>query len=55
MGFVKSDCTETLPESYIEVDIDAQKIYLYKDNDLLLSSDIVSGKNSTPTRIGFLT
>src|SRR5574344_1069480 len=52
-GFVKSNCTEVLPETYIEVDISDQKIYLYKDKDLLMSSDIVSGKNTSPTRIGF--
>lgn len=54
IGYIKSEHTEVIPESYVEVDIEDQTVYLYKDSELLLTSDIVTGKStSSPTRIGF--
>lgn len=43
---------EKLPDSYVEVDISDQNLKFYKDNKVVMSTDVVTGKNSTPTDIG---
>lgn len=42
-----------LPDTFVEVDISDQTLYFYKDGELFLTSNVVTGKNSTPTRIGY--
>ena len=42
-----------LPNSYIEVDISNQTLKLYEDEEEVLESDVVTGKNSTPTDLGY--
>lgn len=52
-GYVTSDKIDVLPSKYVEVDIDSQNIKLYNNEDIIVDSSIVSGKDSTPTRTGY--
>lgn len=51
--YVNEDIITKLPENYIEVDISNQTLKLYSGNDEILTSDVVTGKNSTPTDLGY--
>lgn len=52
IGFVeKGDCT-TLQGVYVIVDISEQKVTLYQNGEVLLVTDVVTGKDSTPTDLG---
>ena len=52
-GYIESTKLEVLPDMYVEVDISDQTVELYKDNDIILTTLCVTGKDSTPTRIGY--
>ena len=52
-GFVYNDSYEELSDVFVEVDISDQVVNLYVDGENTLSSSVVTGKNSTPTRIGY--
>lgn len=52
-GYIESSKLEVLPELYVEVDLSDQSVELYKDNDIILTTLCVTGKDSTPTRIGY--
>ena len=52
VGFVKKCNVKELTGKYIIVDISSQKLYLYDNLDLILTSSIVSGKDLTPTDLG---
>lgn len=53
VGYVNNKYIETLPTNYIEVDISDQNIKYHIENELLLDSDVVTGKlNINDTRIG---
>ncbi len=52
VGYIKKDVVGDLKGTFAIVDISDQTAYLYKDNELLLSSPVVTGKNSTPTTKG---
>ena len=52
-GSIESSKLEVLPELYVEVDLSDQTVDLYKDNDIILTTLCVTGKDSTPTRIGY--
>lgn len=52
-GYIESSKLEVLPELYVEVDLIEQTVELYKDNDIILTTLCVTGKDSTPTRIGY--
>lgn len=52
VGFLKKSDCESLNNRYIIVDISSQKMTLYDGIDKVISSSIVSGKNSTPTDLG---
>lgn len=52
-GYIESSKLEVLPELYVEVDLSDQTVELYKDNDIILTTLCVTGKDSTPTRIGY--
>ena len=52
VGFIKKCDCNTLTGTYVVVDISSQKMYLYNDLDLILESDVVTGKTETPTDIG---
>ena len=51
--YIDENSITLLPDDYIEVDIEDQSLKLYQDNDEVLSSDIVSGKNQSPTDLGY--
>ena len=51
--YVDSEKVEKLPESYIEVDISDQNLKLYNEGEEVLNTDVVTGKNSTPTDLGY--
>ena len=54
VGYVDKNSIEILPKDFIEVDISSQTIYLYLNDELILTSPIISGKaNSTDTREGY--
>lgn len=52
-GYIESIKLEALPDMFVEVDISDQTVELYKDNDIILTTLCVTGKDSTPTRIGY--
>ena len=52
IGYIKKDSVKELTGTFAIVDISDQTAYLYKDNELVLSSPVVTGKNSTPTTKG---
>ena len=51
-GYIYNDSYEMLPSLFVEVDISDQIVNMYVDSSLVVSSDTVTGKTSTPTRIG---
>lgn len=55
-GYIKTEKVksqfENIGKTYIEIDISDQKMKYYKNNKKLLSTDVVTGKNSTPTVTG---
>ena len=53
IGFIsKADCIE-LTGTYVIVDISNQSLSLYQGTNLLLESSVVTGKDSSPTDIGY--
>lgn len=52
-GIIYSDNLELLPSLFVEVDISDQELNLYKDNESILCSSVVTGKTSSPTNEGY--
>lgn len=52
-GIIYSDNLELLPSLFVEVDISDQELNLYKDNESILCSSVVTGKTSSPTNLGY--
>ena len=52
MGYVTSSSLKAIDERLVEIDLSDQRITLYYNNDILIRSSVVSGKNTTPTNIG---
>ena len=48
-----NDDLEILPNLFVEVDISDQTVKMYKDNEVILTTLTVTGKTSSPTRIGY--
>lgn len=48
-GYVKSSKLKQLGNTYIEIDISEQKLTYYKNNKKFLSTNVVTGKDTTPT------
>ena len=56
-GYVAKDNVKLLDDKYIVVDISDQVVEMYDNNDLLLSSAVVTGRppqNSTPTGVYYI-
>lgn len=53
VGYIKKSDCEILDNDFAIVDIGSQTITVYKDNEFVFDSAIVSGKDSTPTKLGF--
>lgn len=52
VGTVKTSDAKELNGTFVIVDISDQTAYLYEDNELVISTPVVTGKNSTPTTKG---
>lgn len=52
-GYMEIDNIEYLPKDYIELDLSDQIVKVYNDGELVFSADVVTGKPSTPTNIGY--
>lgn len=52
-GYIETKTLEYLPDLFVEVDISDQVVKLYKDNELILVTDTVTGAPNTPTREGY--
>lgn len=52
-GFIDKNNLEYLPDTYVEIDLSEQVLELYKNHDVILTTLVVTGKDSTPTRIGY--
>lgn len=53
MGYIKTNDITYMNDVYVEVDISDQTIKIYKENELILTSLVVTGADRTPTRIGY--
>lgn len=52
-GYVSKKYTKELGDTFVEVDISKQNLYLYVDDELYLTADVVTGrKNKYDTRLG---
>lgn len=52
LGYIPVDNVTDLDTRIVVVDISDQKLKLYKNNEVYLTSDVVTGKNETPSDIG---
>ena len=52
-GYIKKSDCETLKDKYIIVDISSQRMILFEGINILLDSNVVTGKTLTPTDLGF--
>lgn len=53
-GFVKNEDIEKLTDTYVEVDISDQVVNFFVDDELLVTSSVVTGTDAvSPTRIGW--
>lgn len=53
-GFFNKDDIEILPSKFIEVDIDSQTLNLYSDENIILTTDVTTGReNKYDTRLGY--
>ena len=52
VGYIKKDVVGDLKGTFAIIDISDQTAYLYEDNELITSTPVVTGKNSTPTTKG---
>lgn len=52
IGYILNSSLTDINDKLIEVDLSDQRIALYYNNDVLIRSSIVSGKDATPTNIG---
>lgn len=52
VGYIRKDAVGELKGTFAIVDISDQTAYLYENNELIISTPVVTGKNSTPTTKG---
>ena len=52
VGFIDKSFTQELTDVVVVIDLSDQRLWLYEDNDLLLSTSVVTGTNDDPTRKG---
>ncbi len=48
--YISNESIETLPELFVEVDLDSQNVKMYENYEEILSSPCTTGKNSTKTQ-----
>ena len=51
-GYVKKSDTKNLTGLFVVIDISKQKLIIYQDNTIILETNVVTGKDKTPTPIG---
>lgn len=51
-GFVSAEYTTTLENRFVIVDKSEQQLFLYEDNELLYTTPVTTGKDSTPSDTG---
>ena len=51
-GFVSTEYTEVLEDRFVIVDKSEQQLFLYEDNELLYTTPVTTGKDSTPSDTG---
>lgn len=54
-GFISKNDTKSLGDNYVIIDISDQKIDVYVDDKIVVTSAIVTGKDSTPSDLGLFT
>ena len=52
IGYVPKEAVIELQDKFVIVDVSEQKLRLYEDNEVTFESDVVTGKNSSPTDLG---
>lgn len=52
IGFIDKNYTRQLDDEYVIIDLSDQKLWLYENKNLILSTSIVTGSPLTPTREG---
>ena len=52
IGYVNTDTLEELTGTFVVVDISSQELKLYSDNEVVVTSPVVTGKPSTPSDQG---
>lgn len=52
IGYINKSDVEELTGTFVVIDISDQELKLYEDNELILTSPVVTGKPSTPTNEG---
>ena len=52
LGFINKNYTSTIKDVHVIVDISDQRLDLYNNSELVLSTSVTTGKDSTPTTIG---
>jgi len=54
-GYMYTPFITEMSDTYVEVDISDQKLYMYKDGNLVLEADVITGKNTkeSKTDIGY--
>ena len=52
LGFVKAEYTRDLEDTYVIVDKSEQQLWLYENNQLILTTPVTTGKDSTPSDTG---
>jgi lipoprotein-anchoring transpeptidase ErfK/SrfK len=52
LGYVSKEHVNSLGDTYIIIDISSQNLKLYVDDKLIIDTEIVTGKDSTPTYRG---
>ncbi|MBE6161901.1 MAG: hypothetical protein E7158_06775 [Firmicutes bacterium] len=51
-GYISKENTIDLLDEFVIVDISDQQLNLYKDTDVVFTSDVVTGKDKSPTDLG---
>ena len=53
LGFISKSYTKDLTEKFVVVDLSSQRLWLYNNDELYLTTKVTTGKDSTPSDIGY--
>lgn len=51
-GYIRKEDVKCLTGLIVDIDKSEQKLYIYQDNSVLLTSNVVTGNDDTPTLVG---